>query len=82
MIKVINGQKHYYDKHGTEITEHSFIKYPSGRVNEIFRTTEGDLGTDATNPLWIEKGRAFPGEWGIYPLMVGETDEVEVVPKP
>lgn len=30
------------------------------------------LGTDATNPIWIEKGRAVPCEYGIYPFGSGD----------
>ena len=42
-------------------------------------TTEGELGTDATNPKWIENGRAVECEYGIYPLTRQETEQVEVV---
>lgn len=79
MIKIIDGKKHYYDKDGIEITVGSKIKYPSGHIKEVYLSNTGDLGTDATNPEWIESGRAEPLEWGVLPLMVKDTYEVEVV---
>ena len=79
MIKVENGKHRYFDKHGVEITEGCKIKYESGRIAEVYLTTECELGTDATNPKWIESGRAVPCEYGIYPLYHNETEEVEVV---
>lgn len=79
MIKQENGKIRYFDRNGTEITEGSRVRYASGRVLEIYLTTEGTLGTDATNPDWIASGRAAPCEYGIYPLTEDETDEVEVI---
>lgn len=40
---------------------------------------EAVTGWDATNPKWIESGRAVPCEYGIYPLTRDETEEVEVI---
>jgi len=79
MIKQENGKTRYFDRNGTEITEGSRVRYASGRVLEIYLTTEGTLGTDATNPDWIASGRAAPCEYGIYPLTADETNEVEVI---
>ena len=79
MIKVENGKYRYFDKNGVEITEGCEIKYESGRIEKVYLTTEKQLGTDATNPKWIESGRATPCEYGIYPLTREETEEVEVV---
>lgn len=79
MIKVENGKKRYYDRNGKEITDGCKIKYESGRVAEVYLTTEGELGIDATNPAWIKSGRAVPCEYGIYPLYHADTEEVEVV---
>ena len=72
------------DVNGTEITEGCLIKYLHGdksleRIVEVYKTEEGELGTDATNPRWIETGRAVPCEYGIYPLTTEETEQVEVV---
>ena len=79
MIKMVNGERKYFDKNGYEITEGCQIKYQSGRVKTVYRTEEDELGTDATNPKWIESGRAVPCEYGIYPLTRDETEEVEVI---
>lgn len=85
MIKYENGKLRYFDKNGVEITEGCKIRYdgtvmyPNGRVMEVYLTEDEKLGTDATNPKWIEMGRAVPCEYGIYPLTREETDSAEVV---
>lgn len=84
MIKVENGKKIYFDRNGKEITEGCEIKYLHGdktlqRTEKVYRTTDGELGVDATNPRWIATGRAEPCEYGIYPLTKEETEMVEVV---
>lgn len=79
MIKRIVGRNLYYDKNGVEITAGSFIRYSDGTVRKVYLTDKDELGTDATNPKWIESGKAVPCEYGIYPLTLSETDEVEVV---
>lgn len=79
MIKRIVGRNLYYDKNGVEITAGSLIRYSDGAVRKVYLTDKDELGTDATNPKWIESGKAVPCEYGIYPLTLSETDEVEVV---
>jgi len=79
MIKLEGNKLKYYDKNGKEITEGSVIRYSSGKEQKVYLTEDGELGTDATNPKWIESGRAVPCEYGIYPLEDAETEEVEVV---
>lgn len=79
MIKRIVGRNLYYDKNGVEITAGSLIKYNDGTVRKVYLTDKDELGTDATNPKWIESGKAVPCEYGIYPLTLSETNEVEVV---
>lgn len=84
MIKVENGKKRYFDRNGKEITEGCFVKYPNGdksleKVRKVYRTDKDELGTDATNPTWIDKGKAVPCEFGIYPFGNLETEEIEVV---
>ena len=68
----------YFDKNGKEIFAGDTIKYLDGTKEKVYLTEKGTLGTDATNPLWIEKGRAVPCEYGIYPLTEAELAEVEV----
>lgn len=79
MIKRIVGRNLYYDKNGTEITEGCMIKFKDGRVEIVYRTADNELGVDATNRTWIERGIAVPCEYGIYPLTLAETEEVEIV---
>lgn len=84
MIKVENGKRRYFDRHGVEITEGCYVKYLHGdksmeRIEKVYRTEDNELGTDATNPKWIEIGRAVPCEYGIYPMTKEETEMVEVM---
>lgn len=80
MIKMENGIRKYFDRNGKEITEGCTIKYLHGdKTAKVYRTEENELGTDATNPKWIESGRAVPCEYGIYPLTKEETEMVEVI---
>ena len=79
MIKRIVNRNLYYDKHGTEITEGCTIKFDDGRVEIVYRTVDNELGIDATNRSWVERGLAVPCEYGIYPLRLSDTEEVEVV---
>ena len=83
MIKVENGKKRYFDRNGKEITEGCKVKYKDGVRNRtvytVYLTEDGELGTDATNPAWIESGRAVPCEYGIYVFEEQETKEIEVV---
>ena len=79
MIKYENGKTKYFDKNGKEITDGCKIKFSDGRIKKVYLTEKDELGTDATNPLWIEIGRAVECEYGIYPLNEADTNEVEVV---
>lgn len=84
MIKVENGKKRYFDRNGKEITEGCKVKYLHGdksleRIEKVYLTEAGELGTDATNKAWIERGLAAPCEYGIYPFGKIETEEIEVV---
>lgn len=84
MIETENGKKRYYDRNGKEITDGCRIKYPHGdrsleRIETVYLTEDGELGTDATSPAWIERGLAAPCEYGIYPLTKEETEIIEVV---
>ena len=84
MIKFENGQMKYFDKNGKEIKEGCEIKWVHGdksleRVEQVYRTENDELGTDATNPIWIDRGWAVPCEYGVYPLTEEDTEMVEVV---
>lgn len=79
MIKIENGQRKYFDKNGKEIVRDCIIRYPNGREMMVYETEENELGIDATNPKWIESGRAVPCEYGIFPLNREDTEMVEVV---
>lgn len=58
----------YYDKNGDQLHEGDIIQWDDGETAKLYRSEGGYLGTDATNPAWIESGRAVPCEYGIYPL--------------
>lgn len=75
--KIENGK--YYDKNGIQIHEGDMIKCSDGKVRKIYLTDKDELGTDATNPLWIENGRYCECEYGIYPIEEHELAEIEVV---
>lgn len=73
----------YFDKHGVEIHEGDKIRRASGQVEMVYEWEniygERGLGTDATNPVWIENGRAVPCEFGIYNLDGVDCSTCEVV---
>ena len=69
MIKMKDGKRHYFDMNGKEILEGSKIILSEGdKPREVFLCEDGQLGIDATNPAWIESGRAVPCEYGLHPL--------------
>lgn len=69
----------YFDKTGKELTDGCKVKYPDGTIKKVYLTEEGNMGTDATNPIRIEKGLSVPCEAGIYPFEYNETKDLEVV---
>ena len=76
----MNGTYQYYDMHGNELHEGDVIRFnEEGPEKELYRTVNGYLGTDATNPVWIENGRAVPCEFGIYTLEQHEMQYVGLV---
>ena len=83
MIVYEGGKRKYYDRNGKEIIEGCKVRYTnnsrSQEVYKVYQTSEGELGTDATNPKWIESGRAIPCEYGIFPFNKAETEVIEVV---
>lgn len=57
----------YYDMNGEEIHAGDFVML-NGRKEKVHLTERGYLGTDATNPVWLESGRAVECEYGVYPF--------------
>ena len=76
MIRYENGAYHYFDRNGTELHDGDTVLYESGETQKLYPTENGQLGTDATNPVWIADGSAVPCEYGIYPLEEEETEEI------
>ena len=64
----------YFDKNGTEIVEGDKVKFDidhrrtGGRIEQVYKSVDGHLGVDATNKVWLENGRAYPCQYGIYPF--------------
>ena len=58
----------YYDMNGDEIHEGDYVVMSDGKIEKVYLTDDGYLGTDATNPSWIERGLAVPCEFGVYPF--------------
>lgn len=69
----------YFDKNGKEVKEGDIVKIGDNKPQKLYRTIEGELGTDATNPKWIETGRALPCEFGIYPLESSDIKDMVLV---
>ena len=71
--------KRYFDKNGREITNGCKIKRADGIIYQVYLSSTGELGTDATNPKWIKSGRACECEYGIYPFTTEHVEDAEVV---
>lgn len=79
MIKSEGDKRRYWDGNGIELHEGDVVMYLDGRLEVLYEYEDEygtGLGTDATNPAWIESGRAYECEYGIYPLTVDETEEI------
>lgn len=84
-IMRIDGVLRYYDNNGEEIHAGDYVVFGSFKDDGVERkpekvylcADEETLGTDATNPKWIENGRACPCEYGIYPFV--QADDVYLV---
>ena len=70
-IKFIDGKLRYFDVNGEEVHEGDFV-YLDGKRKKVYLTENNELGTDATNPLWVQSGRAAECEYGIYPFEEGD----------
>lgn len=70
MFDKTQNRYRYFDKNGAEIHAGDKIRRASGQVEKVYEWEnefgERGLGTDATNPAWVESGRAVPCEFGIY----------------
>lgn len=74
MIKMEGDKRLYFDKNGVEIKAGDKIILSEGeKPREVYLCADGQLGVDATNPTWIESGRAEPCEYGVYPLTLADT---------
>ena len=71
-MKIDWKQMRYYDMNGNEIHNGDMVKI-DGRVQKVYLTEDGYLGTDATNPSWVERGWAAECEFGIYPFNESDT---------
>lgn len=66
----------YFDKNGNELHDGDTIMWADGRTEELYATTDGRLGTDATNPRWLASGRAVECQYGVYPLTWPDVREI------
>ena len=76
----------YFDVNGDEIHEGDIVRInaddlPNSREIEVMKTVDGYLGEDATNPVWIQNGRAYPGDYGIYPFNIDDLRHIELIKK-
>ena len=76
----------YFDKEGNELHDGDMVEFdavivPDGKVRreKLYLTSEGTLGTDATNPKWLESGRAYPCQYGIYELTNADMNYIRKV---
>ncbi len=72
----VNDKYIYFDRNGVMLQDGDIIVDSDGREENLYETTDGRLGTDATNRHWIETGRSAPCEYGIYPLEYNDLKEV------
>ena len=66
----------YFDRDGNELHDGDTIMWADGRTQKLYATTEGRLGTDATNPSWLASGRAVECQYGVYPLTRSDVQEI------
>ena len=71
---------------GDEIHEGDTVRInaddlPNSREIEVLKTVDGYLGEDATNPVWIQNGRAYPGDYGVYPFNLEDLRHMELIKK-
>ena len=71
-----NGVYTYFDREGNELHDGDTIMWADGRMEKLYATDQGLLGTDATNPSWLASGRAVECQYGVYPLSWSEVQEI------
>lgn len=71
-----NGVYTYLDRDGNELHDGDTIMWADGRMEKLYATVEGRLGTDATNPSWLASGRAYECQYGVYPLTWSDVQEI------
>ena len=71
-----NGVYTYFDREGNELHDGDTIMWADGRMEKLYATVEGRLGTDATNPSWLASGRAVECQYGVYPLIWSDVQEI------
>lgn len=69
----------YWDKNGKEIKDGSIIMLDGREREVVLLDDEERLGIDATNPRWIETGKAEPFQYGCYQLLVEDCMNAEVI---
>ena len=86
-IERIDEILHYFDMDGNEILEGDTVRMnaddlPHSREIEVMASDDEEyLGEDATNPVWVQNGRAYPGEFGMYPFNQEDLRHMELIKK-
>ncbi len=76
IIKDEEGVSHYFDNNGEELQDGDMVSIAGSQPKKLYLTEDMELGTDATNPLWIKSGKAAPCEYGVYPLTRGDMKDI------
>ena len=74
-----DGVYRYSDRDGIELFEGDIVEHENGKREGVYMTENGELGINATNPLWIEMGRAVACEYRVYPLNNADVAEMKKV---
>lgn len=69
-----------------ESREQAIARYECGKANsekvyEWYSDGQYGLGFDSTYPTWIECGKAYPCQYGIYPISDDDLQDIVVVSK-
>lgn len=69
----------YTDMYGNVLHNGDIIRMNGHNLKMVYESEDGSLGTDATNPSWLESGRAYRCEYGIYPLNISDLQCCELI---